>query len=136
MRIFIVLFIIVLVILFYKIAEFHASQIFVDGSLPFYAQDKWTNKIIYAESPKDIAAHMISSEEGFRGDLTLDYLNSDAATIHIRNYAIGDDSIGAYEYYVHAERKPKGWQVTQYKTHWKCARGLIWPNFWSTSSCP
>lgn len=122
-------------IAFYKFFEYQASRNYKDRTLPFYAQDKWTNKIIYAESPKKIAQSMLAGEEYFKGDIKLTYLDIDKAEIIMRNYGTGDDSIGAIEYYVIAKRKQPGWEITQFKTHWKCSRELF-NTFWTTSACP
>ena len=123
------------IILFYQFFSYKASLEYKEGSLPFYAQDKWTNKIIYADSPKKIAQSMLAGEEYFKGDLKLNYLDHDKAEITMRNYGTGDDSKAAIEYYVIAERAKTGWKITQYKLHWKCRRGLYWPKFWTTSGC-
>lgn len=119
----------------YKFIEYQASREYKDQALPFYAQNKTTNKILYAENPKKIAQNMLASEEYFKGDITLTYLNIDTAEITMLNYGTGDDSIDAIEYYVIAERKQSGWEITQYKAHWKCSRGLYWPRFWTTNAC-
>lgn len=131
----IIIAVVVLSIIFYKFSEFKASKEYKDRVLPFYAQDKWTNKIIYAESPKKIAQSMLAGEEYFKGDLKLTYLDIDKAEITMRNYGTGDDTKEAIEYYVIAERKQLGWEITQFKMHWKCSRGLYWPKFWTTSGC-
>lgn len=126
---------VLLSIVLYKFLEFKASREYKDQPLPFYAQDKWTNKILYAESPKKIAASLLSSDENFSGDLKVTFPDYDKAEIKMLNYATGDDTIEAIEYYVIAERKPLGWEVTQFKMHWKCSRGYYWPRFWTTSGC-
>ena len=122
-------------IAFYKFFEYKASKEYKDAGLPFYAQDKWTDKIIYAESPKKIAQSMLAGEEYFKGDLKLIYLDIDKAEVKMLNYGTGDDTKEAIEYYVIAERKQPGWEITQFKTHWKCSRGLYWPRFWTTNGC-
>src|SRR5476651_1759455 len=96
---------VLLLICFYKFFEYQASKEYINQALPFYAQDKWTNKIIYAESPKKIAQDMLASEEYFKGDIKLTYLDIDKAAITMRNYGTGDDTKEAIEYYVLAERE-------------------------------
>lgn len=131
----IIIFVALLVICFYKFSEYHASMEYQDQALPFYAQNKWTNKIIYAESPKKIAQNMLTAEEYFKGDLKLTYLDINKAEITMRNYGTGDDTKEAIEYYVIAEREQAGWKITQFKVHWKCSRGIYWPRFWTTGAC-
>ncbi len=127
--------ILVLLILGYKYFSYKTSLEYINRELPFYAQDKWANKILYAESPKKIAQSMLAGEEYFKGDLKLTYLNTDKAEITMRNYGTGDDTKSAMEYYVIAEMRKSGWEITQFKVHWKCSRGLYWPKFWTTSGC-
>ena len=127
--------IVLVLILFFWLSSYQAASQYKDAGLPFYAQDKWTNKIIYAESPKKIAQSMLASEEYFKGDIKLSYMDTNKAEITMRNYGTGDDTMAAIEYYVIAERKQPGWEITQFKMHWKCSRGLYWPNFWTTSGC-
>ena len=131
--------ILILILLFsisiYKYFEIKAANEFIDQPLPFYAQDKWTNKILYAESPKKIATSLLSSDENFSGDLHVTFPDYNKAKITMLNYATGDDTKEAIEYYVIAERKSLGWEVTQFKMHWKCSRGYYWPRFWTTSAC-
>jgi|WetSurMetagenome_2_1015567.scaffolds.fasta_scaffold660364_1 hypothetical protein len=124
-----------LVIALYKYFEYQASSEYIDQALPFYAQDKWNNKIIYAENPKKIAQNMLAGEEYFKGALKLIYLDIDKAEITMRNYGTGDDTKEAIEYYVIAEKKLSGWEIMQFKMHWKCSRGLYWPRFWTTGAC-
>jgi hypothetical protein len=78
---------------------------------------------------------MLTGEEYFKGDLELKYLDINKAEIKMRNYGVGDDSIGAIEYDVITEKKQQGWMITQFKTHWKCSRGLYWPRYWTTTGC-
>jgi hypothetical protein len=125
----------VVLIVIYKLFEYKAMNDYIAQPLPFYAQDKWTNKILYAESPKKIAASLLGSDENFRGDLKVNFLDYDKAEITMRNYATGDDTKEAIEYYVIAERKQPGWEITQFKMHWKCSRGYYWPRFWTTKGC-
>lgn len=125
----------VIVILFYKLFEYKASKEFLEQPLPFYAQDKTTNKKLYAESPKKIALSLLGSDENFSGTLNVKFLDYDKTEITMLNYATGDDTMSAVEYYMIAERKQPGWEITQFKSHWKCSRGYYWPKFWTTSGC-
>jgi hypothetical protein len=106
-----------------------------DNALPFYAQDKYTNKLIYVDSPKKFAASIISGEEYFRGDLKLKYLNADKAEITMDNYSNGDDSMTAIGYKVITERTKKGWKISEFNTHWQC-RGYFFTDIWTIHSCP
>lgn len=131
----IIIVVIFLSIVIYKFFEYKASNEYKDQPLPFYAQDKWTNKILYAENPKKIAASLLSSDENFNGDLKVTFPDYDKAEIKMLNYATGDDTLAAIEYNVIAERKPLGWEIMQFKMHWKCSRGYYWPRFWTTQGC-
>lgn len=122
-------------IVLYKFFEYKASKEYNDAGLPFYAQDKTTNKIIYAKTPKDIAQSMLAGEEYFKGFLNVRAIDHDTAEFNLRNEITADDTKEAIEYYVIAERKQLGWEITQFKMHWKCSRGLYWPKFWTTSGC-
>lgn len=93
-----------LVIAIYKFFEYKASMEYGDVGLPYYAQNKTTNEILYVESPKKIAQSMLAGEEYFKGYLKLSYLDIDKAEIKMRNYGTGDDTKEAIEYYVIAER--------------------------------
>lgn len=106
---FIIIAVVFLSMVFYKFFENKASRDFKDQALPFYAQDKYTNKILYAESHKKIPQSMVAGEEYFKGDLKLTYLDIYKAEITMRNYGTGDDTKDAIEYYVIAEKKQPGW---------------------------
>jgi len=134
-RYLILIFAIFLSIAFYKFFEYQTSRNYKDLTLPFYAQNKTTNKIHYFIYPKEIAQSMLAGEEYFKGSLNVRAIDHDRAELTLHNEITGDDTKEAIEYYVIAERKQPGWEITQFKIHWKCNRGLYWPNFWTTSGC-
>ncbi len=94
-------------------------------------------KLPYAVGPKELIISLIGAQEYFTGYVNFKYLNFDKnkAEIKMRNNSIADDSIGDTEYYIIAKKNEKGWKITEYKAHSKCARALFF-NFWTTKACP
>lgn len=131
----IIIFSVTATVVLYKYFEYQASMEYKDAGLPFYAQDKTTNKIIYAKKPKDFAQSMLAGEEYFKGFLNVRAIDHDTAELMLRNEITGDDTMAAIEYYAIVVRTPSGWKMTEFKMHWKCSRGLYWPKFWTTSGC-
>lgn len=133
-RLFVFLIVILLLVLFYQAIFYKTSHEYKNATLPNFALNKETNKAIYAESPKQIAQKLLAGEEFFKGYIKVSALSHDKAEIIMRNDITGDDSRIAVEYYIVADRSQDGWKISQYKLHWKC-RGLIFPRFWTTSTC-
>lgn len=111
-------------------------------SLFFYAKYTSTRYInakppsITSDNLKSLVATLIQNQEQFVGTINVRYIDSaqNSAEITLMNNYSGDDSIGATEYKMIAEKKGQFWTFTKGKTHWKCARDFF-NNFWTTSSC-
>jgi hypothetical protein len=93
-----------------------------------------------AGSVQAMVSSLLRNEEFFSGDISVKYIGRDSkgmqnkVQIKVLNTSTGDDSIGAVEYIVIAEKKGKNWRITDYKSHWRCARDIVF-QFWTTSAC-
>ncbi|GEM_PF-3729322 len=122
--------VIVLPILIYKAFSFQASLRY-EISEPHQRS---------AKTLKELVVILLQNEEAFSGFVKVTYIDGhktglwNKAEIHILNNTTLDDSIGAVEYIAIAEKKGELWQLTSYKSHWKCARD-VFPNFWTTNAC-
>ena len=91
---------------------------------------------IPAKSPEDIGVAIIRYKPVFGGYVKVLYFEADPnkAEIDFRNDYSDDDSIGAREGKVIAEKRGPIWVITQYKVHWKCKRDFF-EDSWSTNTC-
>ncbi len=122
--------IIIFLFLFYQAVSFF-------GSLQFKLSTPTRNT---AGSVQALVTSLLRNEEFFSGDISVRYIGRDnngiqnKVQIKVLNTSTGDDSIGAVEYIVIAEKKGKNWRITDYKSHWKCTRDIVF-QFWTTSAC-
>lgn len=95
---------------------------------------------IKANNLKNLIASLVRDEEGFAGNIHVAYIDPkhdglwNKAEIKVLNSVVYDDSVGPIEYIAIAEQKGKEWQLTSYKSHWKCKRDLL-GLFWRITPC-
>lgn len=125
---------VILPVIVYNIYAYQSSSRYVTAPSFVYNQEK--GNIQYVPDPKSILMSFIGNEEYFNGYASLRYLGFEGNKVEIkmRNDSTGDDSIGATEDYIIAEKKEQGWTIVQHKTHWKCGRDFPFV-FWTTHAC-
>lgn len=126
----IVLLIIIVPIVFYQLVVYSKSLKYEESTPP---RDR-------SDSLRGLVVSLLQNEDMFAGSVQVNYIDPNhnglwnKAEIRVLNTSIADDSIGAVEYISIAEKKNGIWELTKYKSHWKCARSMFL-NFWTTNAC-
>lgn len=123
-----IIFLIVLLFLFiFAIFNYSSSQ-----------YEETARPKIKAKDLQSLVALLIKQQEKFTGSVNVRYIDPgslDKAEITIQNTTVYDDSIGATENKMIAERKGQTWVITSNKSRWKCARDYFF-NSWTIGTCP